>query len=56
MVVSRSVADTRGTAGLNDEEVPAFVELTRNRRIVVRFIEYMPFEGQPRSILLSIAH
>ena len=31
--------------GLNDDEVPAFVELTRDRRLDVRFIEYMPFDG-----------
>jgi len=31
--------------GLNDHEVPDFVELTRERDITVRFIEYMPFEG-----------
>lgn len=30
--------------GLNDLEVPDFVELTRLRNITVRFIEYMPFE------------
>ncbi|KZW00578.1 molybdenum cofactor biosynthesis prote [Exidia glandulosa HHB12029] len=31
--------------GLNDDEVGAFVELTRTRAITVRFIEYMPFSG-----------
>lgn len=36
---------TCALSGLNDHEVPAFVELTRNRKIIVRFIEYMPFEG-----------
>ncbi|GAA5945733.1 hypothetical protein JCM10213_002700 [Rhodosporidiobolus nylandii] len=30
--------------GLNDHEVPDFVELTRDSDITVRFIEYMPFE------------
>ncbi|GJN87650.1 hypothetical protein Rhopal_000605-T1 [Rhodotorula paludigena] len=30
--------------GLNDMEVPQFVELTRDRDITIRFIEYMPFE------------
>ncbi|BGP38867.1 hypothetical protein JCM10449v2_002805 [Rhodotorula kratochvilovae] len=30
--------------GLNDMEVPQFVELTRDSDITVRFIEYMPFE------------
>lgn len=31
--------------GLNDDELLDFVELTREREIEVRFIEYMPFEG-----------
>lgn len=29
--------------GVNDEELPSFVELTRRRPVEVRFIEYMPF-------------
>ena len=29
--------------GLNDDEAPAFVELTRDRAIDVRFLEYMPY-------------
>ncbi|SCV67696.1 BQ2448_5307 [Microbotryum intermedium] len=32
--------------GLNDDEVPQFVELTKDMDITVRFIEYMPFEGE----------
>ncbi|GAA5944088.1 hypothetical protein JCM3775_003897 [Rhodotorula graminis] len=48
--------------GLNDHEVPDFVELTRERDITVRFIEYMPFEDNrwstaklvPSSELLSL--
>ena len=32
-------------AGINDDELAAFVELTRNQRLDVRFIEYMPFDG-----------
>ncbi|KAJ1929817.1 hypothetical protein IWQ60_000846 [Tieghemiomyces parasiticus] len=32
--------------GVNDQEVPAFVEFTRNKPINIRFIEYMPFDGQ----------
>ena len=39
--------------GLNDHEVPDFVELTRERDITVRFIEYMPFEGASHSLALS---
>jgi GTP 3',8-cyclase len=31
--------------GVNDDEVGDFVELTRDRPINVRFIEYMPFDG-----------
>lgn len=31
--------------GQNDDELVSFVELTRNKEIDVRFIEYMPFEG-----------
>lgn len=31
--------------GLNDREIVQFVELTRDKPIEVRFIEYMPFEG-----------
>jgi GTP 3',8-cyclase len=30
---------------LNDAEVLDFVELTRNKPIEVRFIEFMPFDG-----------
>lgn len=32
-------------AGLNDDEILPFVELTRDRELDIRFIEYMPFEG-----------
>ena len=31
--------------GVNDDEICDFVELTRNQPINVRFIEYMPFDG-----------
>lgn len=31
--------------GVNDDEVGDFVEMTRDRPIEVRFIEYMPFQG-----------
>lgn len=31
--------------GVNDDEIPDFVELTRHHPINVRFIEYMPFDG-----------
>lgn len=31
--------------GVNDNEILDFVELTRNKNIHVRFIEYMPFSG-----------
>lgn len=31
--------------GLNDDEILDFVELTRDKPINVRFIEFMPFDG-----------
>ena len=31
--------------GLNDDEILDFIELTRDRAVDVRFIEYMPFDG-----------
>ena len=31
--------------GINDDEVEAFVELTRHHALEVRFIEFMPFDG-----------
>ena len=31
--------------GINDDEMGDFVELTRHKAINVRFIEYMPFDG-----------
>lgn len=31
--------------GINDDEILDFVQLTENRNIHVRFIEYMPFGG-----------
>ncbi|KAJ1723191.1 Molybdenum cofactor synthesis protein 1 [Coemansia erecta] len=31
--------------GMNEDEVPAFVEMTHDEGIDVRFIEYMPFDG-----------
>lgn len=31
--------------GVNDREVLSFVEMTQNKDIEVRFIEYMPFDG-----------
>jgi len=36
---------------LNDIEVLDFVELTRDKPIEVRFIEFMPFDGIPSSKL-----
>ena len=32
--------------GTNDKEVLDFVEFTRNKKVDVRFIEYMPFGGR----------
>jgi cyclic pyranopterin phosphate synthase len=31
--------------GINDDEMEDFVELTRHLPVNVRFIEYMPFDG-----------
>lgn len=31
--------------GVNDDEIADFVELTRDHAINIRFIEYMPFDG-----------
>ncbi|KAJ8131888.1 hypothetical protein O1611_g1738 [Lasiodiplodia mahajangana] len=31
--------------GVNDQEIMSFVEMTREKDIEVRFIEYMPFDG-----------
>lgn len=37
--------------GLNDSEVIDFVELTKDKRLSVRFIEFMPFTGKRSSTL-----
>ena len=31
--------------GVNDDEIADFVKFTRERDVTVRFIEYMPFDG-----------
>ncbi|WP_418262212.1 GTP 3',8-cyclase MoaA [Flavobacterium faecale] len=31
--------------GFNDNEIIDFIELTKNRNIMIRFIEFMPFDG-----------
>ena len=31
--------------GVNEDEMGDFVEFTRERDVTVRFIEYMPFDG-----------
>lgn len=31
--------------GVNDSEIPDFIELTKNKNITVKFIEFMPFKG-----------
>ena len=36
--------------GLNDMEVPQFLELTKDIPISVRFIEFMPFTGECGSL------
>jgi len=43
--VSRVKVNVVAMRGFNDDEIPAFAELTRERRITVRFIELMPFDA-----------
>lgn len=33
--------------GLNEDELLEFVSLTETKPLEVRFIEYMPFDGEP---------
>jgi cyclic pyranopterin phosphate synthase len=50
--------------GVNDDELCDFVELTRDAALNVRFIEYMPFDGNvwsdskmvPYSKMLEAVH
>lgn len=39
--------------GLNDHEVLDFVEMTKHKPIIVRFIEFMPFTGRA-SVIINI--
>lgn len=32
---------------MNEDEICNFVELTKDKKLDVRFIEYMPFDGKP---------
>jgi cyclic pyranopterin phosphate synthase len=34
--------------GINDDEINTFVEFVRDRDVYVRFIEYMPFNGNSK--------
>lgn len=43
--IKRVKINTVVLRGLNDDEILDFVELTRQNPIQVRFIEYMPFDG-----------
>ena len=38
--------------GINDDEIESFVEYTRDRNVYVRFIEYMPFDGNSKISLI----
>lgn len=40
--------------GLNDHEVLDFVDLTKDKDISVRFIEFMPFTGTKMAVSCSI--
>ena len=31
--------------GINDDEICNFIEMTKNKNLDIRFIEYMPFDG-----------
>jgi molybdenum cofactor biosynthesis enzyme MoaA len=31
--------------GINDDEILDFVEFTKDKDVYIRFIEYMPFDG-----------
>ena len=42
--------------GVNDDEIPSFVEMTRERPINIRFIEYMPFDGNVWSESKMVAY
>ena len=36
--------------GINDDEINSFVEFTKERDVYVRFIEYMPFDGNSMNV------
>lgn len=48
--------------GVNDDEILDFVELTKKKNVDIRFIEYMPFDGNkwnenniiPYNVMLQI--
>lgn len=42
--------------GVNDDEILSFVDLTRHKNINVRFIEYMPFDGNVWSTTKLVAY
>ena len=39
--------------GLNDSEIFDFVEMTRDKALSVRFIEFMPFTGKSSQVLVT---
>lgn len=39
--------------GTNDKEVLDFVEFTRNKKVDIRFIEYMPFGGKNETAIVN---
>lgn len=45
MMVTGSQVNCVVTRGFNDDEICDFIELTRDKPINVRFIEFMPFDG-----------
>jgi cyclic pyranopterin phosphate synthase len=42
--------------GINDDEICDFVELTKDRHLDVRFIEYMPFSGNKWDLSRMVAY
>lgn len=42
--------------GVNDDEICDFVELTKDRHLDVRFIEYMPFSGNKWDLSRMVAY
>ncbi|WP_029489175.1 GTP 3',8-cyclase MoaA [Ochrovirga pacifica] len=42
--------------GFNEDEIPAFIQLTKDLNINVRFIEFMPFDGNKWNLDQLVSH